>query len=89
MGSKPKNLTEAIDQLGSYAGQASQGVEEAVEKLKPHLEELQRLAREEGGKAKAKVEAQVNQNPWAALGIVGLIFFILGFLFASSGRRND
>lgn len=89
MGNKPKNLTEAIDQLGRFAGQASTGVEDAVEKLKPQLEELQRLAREEGGKAKSKIEAQVNQNPWAALGIVGLIFFIIGFLFASSGRRND
>jgi ElaB/YqjD/DUF883 family membrane-anchored ribosome-binding protein len=85
MGSKPQNLSEAIDELGRLAGETGadlksklenelRDLEEKIEKLKPRLENLKETATHE-----------VQKNPWAAVGIVGLIFFVLGFLFASRG----
>ena len=76
---KPKNFSEALEELG-----------EKMEGLRPKLDEMKDKVGEEAQKAKVKVEAQVKENPWATLGIVGLIFFVLGFLFAgASSRRRD
>lgn len=95
MNSKPKNFTEAIDELENGNGFKSRiqselhKLEETLEKIKPHIEELTEKAGTEVKKAKAKVEDEVQKNPWAAIGIVGLVFFILGFLFAHKGSRRD
>ncbi|MBX3020736.1 MAG: DUF883 family protein [Bdellovibrionales bacterium] len=104
MGGKPRNFSQAIDELEdvvrSGAGSASElrgrleqelhKIEETLKTLKPHIEDLGNKFGDEAKKAKDRVENQVGKNPWAALGIVGLVFFVLGFLFGFSGtRRRD
>jgi ElaB/YqjD/DUF883 family membrane-anchored ribosome-binding protein len=94
---KPKNFSQALDELedltrttGSDLKRKIQeelhDLEDKIHKLKPQLDELKGRARDEAYKAKDRVESQVKDNPWAAIGIVGLIFFVLGFLLA--GRRG-
>ena len=101
MSTKPKNFTQALDELEQYTSLKAQdlksklsdelqGLEEKLESLKPRFEELKNRAGQEARRAKGKVEEQVKDNPWAAIGIVGLIFLVLGFLLkGSSSRRND
>ena len=99
MSQKPKNFTEALDELGNYSSERAQdlkgrlqeelrNLEARIEELKPQLDEVKAKVRDEAAKAKGKVEEQVKENPWATVGIVGLIFFILGFLFATKGSRH-
>jgi ElaB/YqjD/DUF883 family membrane-anchored ribosome-binding protein len=90
---KPKNLADAIEDLEKGNGDFQSRLkaeyhklEETLADLRPHIEDLSGKVGEEARKAKRKVEAKVEENPWAAIGIVGLIFFILGFLFASKRR---
>jgi len=98
MNSKPKNFSQALNELedltrttGSDLRRKLQeeldDLEEKIHKLKPQLEELKDRAKDEAHKAKERVETQVKDNPWAAIGIVGLIFLVLGFLLGS--RRHD
>lgn len=96
---KPKNFSQAIEDLeddtkthtnGDFRSRIASefsNLEETLAKLKPHIEDLSERVGGEAKKAKAKVDEHVKENPWAAIGIAGLIFFILGFLFAS--RRDD
>jgi ElaB/YqjD/DUF883 family membrane-anchored ribosome-binding protein len=102
MSGKPKNFSQAIDEIEN-GGAETKGnggfrahleselhkLEETLNKIKPHIEELTEKAGSEAKKAKDKVETQVKENPWAAIGIVGLVFFVLGFLFAFKGNRRD
>lgn len=96
--SKPKNFSQALEELENLTHSAGEDLkqkiqdelhdlEEKIHKLRPQLDELKTRARDEAYKAKDKVETQVKENPWAAIGIVGLIFFVLGFILA--GRRRD
>lgn len=89
MDSKPKNFKEALDQLedqtdrgGSnfrqYLEDEIKKLEGAIDRLKPHVED-----------AKAKVTKEVEANPWAALGIVAFVSFLIGFLLAPRSRRDD
>lgn len=102
MSGKPKNFSQAIDDLENGGADTNgnggfrahlqtelQKLEETLNKIKPHIEDLTEKAGTEAKKAKAKVEDQVQKNPWAAIGIAGLIFFVLGFLFAHKGSRRD
>ncbi|MGZ3723571.1 MAG: DUF883 family protein [Bdellovibrionales bacterium] len=99
MNSKPKNFSQALDELENMTHAAGSDIkrklqeelhdlEQKIHKLRPQLDELKDRAKDEAYKAKDKVETQVKENPWAAIGIVGLIFFVLGVIFAGS-RRND
>jgi ElaB/YqjD/DUF883 family membrane-anchored ribosome-binding protein len=100
MSSKPKNFSQALEELESLATSAGgdlkrkiqdelQDLEKKIHQLRPQLDELKDRARDEAYKAKDKVETQVKDNPWAAIGVVGLIFFVLGFIFAGAARRRD
>lgn len=62
-------------------------IEDTIEKLKPHLDDLKAKMNDGFNETKDKVEKEIEKNPWAAVGIVALVFFILGFLI--SGRRRD
>jgi ElaB/YqjD/DUF883 family membrane-anchored ribosome-binding protein len=66
-----------------------QKVKESKEMNNYDVKEWQKRAQEEALKAKKTVEDQVHQNPWAALGIVGLVFFVLGVLFGLKSRGRD
>lgn len=98
MNSKPKNISDALDELENFSTSKAQDLksklqselhklEDRINDLKPHLDEIKSKVQDEATKAKSKVEEQVKENPWAAIGVVGLIFFVLGVLFGS--RRGD
>lgn len=101
MGEKPKNFSEAIDQLENATNGMTKNLydqlkgelshlEETLEKIKPEIENIKGKVTHEAKRAKDSVETQVKENPWAAIGIVGLIFFILGLLFGGTfSRRKD
>ena len=105
MTTKTKNFDQAVDELEKANGHDKvdsaigglrerlqselNNLEETLNKIKPHVEDFTRNASREASKAKASVENQVHKNPWAAIGIVGLIFFVLGFLFSHKSRRED
>ena len=99
MESKPKTFTQAFEELEKLTdGQGRNfkdkitaemaGLEEQINRLKPQLEELRQKAREELGKTKDRVETQVKENPWVALGIVGLICLVIGWLLSGSRRSR-
>ena len=98
MNSKPKNISDALDELENFSTSKAQDLknklqselhklEDRINELKPQLDEIKSKVHDEASKAKSKVEEQVKENPWATIGIVGLIFFVLGVLFGS--RRGD
>ncbi len=75
-------------------------VRDAIADLKPHLEkfkeDMQSAARSafeeplKKGKQQAEqwgneIDQKVHENPWMALGIVGMICFLIGFLL---GRKD-
>lgn len=93
----PKNFSQAIDELekepakggdlhSRLAGEFHR-LEETLNMIKPHIENLADQAGQEAKRAKDTVENEVRKNPWAALGVVGLIFFVVGFLFGHKGRK--
>lgn len=95
MEKKPKSFSEAIDNVSrSLNGPAMDDIKSKLEteihKLEDTLNDLKKRAQEEAGKVKDKVETQVQEHPWATLGIVGLIFLVLGLLLGwnSRGRRD-
>jgi ElaB/YqjD/DUF883 family membrane-anchored ribosome-binding protein len=59
--------------------QAIDELEETLSTLKPQIDEI-------GAKAKKTVEEKVEENPWMAIGLVGLVLFLLGFLLGSKRR---
>ncbi|HMN68847.1 MAG TPA: hypothetical protein PKC28_09950 [Bdellovibrionales bacterium] len=79
MAQKPKNFSQAIDELERH-------VEDTMDKIRPHLDDLKGRVSDEAQKAKAGVEEKVQQNPWAAIGVVALLFFVIGLLL---GRRSN
>lgn len=94
---KPHTLSEAIRQLDDVAPFNSNNIKDAIEKdyesvkraidnLKPYLDEFKDSATHEFKEAKHKTEAKVRENPWAALGIVGLFAFIIGLLIGGNRR---
>lgn len=97
MNSGPKNFQSAIDELESGANgdggdlkarleKELHRIEETLNKLKPHIEDIKTKVGNGLGDAKDRVEKEVQKNPWAAIGIVALVFFILGFLFSHRSR---
>lgn len=100
MSGKPKNLSQAIDDLeyetatgaGDFQSRIKsefQKIEETLASLRPHLDKFSDKMGDEAKNAKSKVESKVQENPWATLGLVGLIGFILGFLFATKTKRGE
>lgn len=80
-----KSFQQAIDELQGHLETKGADLREQFE---PILNDLKDKLGEEAKKTKDKVEAQVKENPMAAIGIVGLVFFILGFLFAYRTSRK-
>lgn len=61
----------------------------AIEELEKNFDEVKDKVGDEFDDAKTKVEKEVKKNPWAAIGIVALVAFILGMLFSPKGRSRD
>jgi ElaB/YqjD/DUF883 family membrane-anchored ribosome-binding protein len=98
MNSKPRNFREAMDELDDFSDSTAQDLksklqgeldklEARIRELKPQLDEIKDKVHDEAFKAKTQVEDKLKENPWAAIGLVGLVFFVLGCLFGS--RRSD
>lgn len=93
-----RTFSKAIEDLEGTAGdigsevrdrleQELHRIEDTIEKLKPHIDELKSKVNDGFHETKDKVEKEIEKNPWAAIGIVALVFFVIGFLL--SGRRRD
>ena len=86
-----KTITEAIDYLektGSKTahhlnetfGKDFEDVKKALENLKPYLENLKEKVESETKKTKNEVEVKIKENPWLALGIIGVIGIFIGWI---------
>lgn len=106
MNGKPKDLSQAIDEMEKQNRHNGNGnghgldelkarlesefhrLEDTLNSLKPDLEDLKERAQSQAKKAKNKVEEEVHKNLWTSLGVVGLVFFVIGFLFGSRRSRS-
>ncbi len=95
-----QSLSEAIEKLESYGTSAAKGFKEILEKdyseikksldkLKPHLASLQESLEGEVYKKKDQAEKKVKENPWMAIGIVGIIALVIGILLGTSRKNKD
>jgi ElaB/YqjD/DUF883 family membrane-anchored ribosome-binding protein len=98
MGKNPNNLSEAIRRLESatHGNGNGQSVTEDLDTLKRAFsnlkDDLVKSASDKinDGKETARefgqsVDKRVHENPWMALGIVGVVAFLIGFLI---GRKD-
>lgn len=92
----PHNLSEAIRRLESSTGNGRSQIGEDLESIKKAFENLKEdVFKATGdtftqGKERAKelghsVDQQVHENPWWALGIIGVVAFLVGYLL---GRKD-
>jgi ElaB/YqjD/DUF883 family membrane-anchored ribosome-binding protein len=99
MSSKPKNFTQALHDLEDISTSAAadlkeklerelRSLEEKISDLKPQLDAIKDRVSEEARHTKKRVENQVKSNPWTAMGIVGLVGLVLGFIIAAAGMRD-
>lgn len=89
MSGKPRNLSDAIEELERRAPEAGEHLREEIERLTDLLKNLKPKIEEEARKAKVRVEDQIVHHPWTAVGVVGMVAFLLGVIFGWSGRRRD
>lgn len=93
----PGSLTEAIAKLENGSHSKAQEIKESLEKeyrelkqkmekLGPQFEEIKNKIEDQAKQAKHDVEEKVKENPWLALGIVGLIAFFIGWLLGHQRR---
>jgi ElaB/YqjD/DUF883 family membrane-anchored ribosome-binding protein len=99
MGKDPRNLSEAIHRLESASKGTGNGHSKLSEDFETVRKSFEALKEDffkatgeslEQGREKVKeysqtVDKQVHENPWWALGIVGLFAFLIGFLL---GRKD-
>jgi ElaB/YqjD/DUF883 family membrane-anchored ribosome-binding protein len=94
---RPTSLTDAIDQLEKASQSRGKDIKDFVEKdfqeirkaiadIKPYLNNLKTDVNRSISDSQKKVEEQIRENPWAAVGIVGFIAFLFGMLLGN-GRR--
>lgn len=57
-----------------------------LDELKPYLDDLKSKVEGEVKKTKKQVETHVQEKPWIALGMVGVIAFILGWIFGQNKK---
>lgn len=95
--SELSSLTEAIEKLEAAGQGKVQDFKQILEKdygdlrktiddLKPYLNDLKGNVEHEVKKTKNQVEEKVKDNPWLVLGIVGLIAFVIGWVFAQNKK---
>ena len=93
----PKNISQALDQLSETAKPHLQeklaAFQELLAELKPHLEEFKESAQEkvqrgydQVKKTSKDIDEAVHERPWVAVGIVGLLALVLGFLLGNRRR---
>ena len=93
----PSSLSEAIEKLENASRGKVQDFKDILEKdynelrktlddLKPYLDDLRANVETEVKKTKNQVEGKVKENPWVALGIVGLVAFVIGWIFGQKKK---
>jgi ElaB/YqjD/DUF883 family membrane-anchored ribosome-binding protein len=93
----PKSLSEAIEKLEGASSSKVQDFKEILEKdynelrknldeLRPYLDDLKSKVETEVKKTKNQVEVNIKDNPWLALGAVGLIAFVIGWVFGQNKK---
>lgn len=98
MAKQPSSLSEAIEKLENASHGKVQDFKQILEKdynelrktlddLKPYLDDLKNNVESEVKKTKNQVEGKVKENPWVVLGLVGLIAFVIGWIFGQ--RKQD
>lgn len=99
MSSKPKNFSQALHDLENLSTSAAQelkeklqaelrSLEDKISDLRPQLDAIKDRVQDEARHQKKRVENQVKSNPWTAMGIVGLIGLVLGFIIAAAGMKD-
>ena len=95
--SKPTTLSDAVKQLEDAGESKSKDFKDFVERdfneikkaltdLKPHLDSLKDGLNQEVKEAQKQIEEHVRENPFAALGIVGFVAFLIGLLLGSKRK---
>ena len=87
----PKTLSEAIERLETAGQSKAKDLKDVLEKdfeqilgalndLKPFLSDLGETAKQEARERTGKLETKVKESPWIALGVIGFVAFVLGWL---------
>lgn len=82
---KPQTLSEAIERLEEKGQDSVQDFKEILSRDYGHLlktlEELK--LKDEADRLKTEVQKKAEENPLLTLGVVGVFFFFLGWIFGS------
>ena len=74
------------DHLREHIERDCEDIKSAIESVRPYFEELKVKAEKEAAATKEQVETSVKENPWMALGIVGLLAFIVGIFIGRNKK---
>ncbi|MBC7370567.1 MAG: hypothetical protein H7326_03325 [Bdellovibrionaceae bacterium] len=94
----PKSLSEAIEQLESATHSKVDDFKNLLEKdyqevrrtldgLKPHLDGLKSKIETEAKNTKGQVEERIKDNPWVTLGAIGIVAFVIGWIFGQNRKE--
>ena len=94
---EPKSLSEAIQRLENATHSKVDDfknlletdyneVRRALDELKPHIDGIKGKIETEAHKTKNQVEEQIKDNPWVTLGAVGIVAFIIGWIFGQNRK---
>lgn len=94
MTKKPRGLSDAIDELEATLEPSRleaelRRVQDLLNRVRPQVDEMTEKFGDGAKRAKAKAESKIEEHPWATLGLVGVIFLVIGFLLGSSRRSRD
>jgi ElaB/YqjD/DUF883 family membrane-anchored ribosome-binding protein len=95
--SHANNLSDAIDELERFASSKTSDIKSVLEDemselkrkledLKPAYEKFKETVSDEASEAKRKVEATVKEHPYAAVGILAFVAFLIGFILGNSRK---
>jgi len=97
MSKNPGSLSEAIanlenaghskaQELRDHLEKDYQEIQKALENLKPLMDDIKSRAEDEARATKGQIETRVKESPWVALGVVGLVAFIIGWILGSNRK---
>lgn len=94
----PKSLSEAIERIENATHSKVDDfknlletdyreVRKTLDEIKPLLDNLKSKIESETKKTKSQVEEHVKENPWATLGAVGIVAFVIGWIFGQNRKE--
>ena len=89
----PHSINEAIRRLENINtddgkmpfSEEFESIKQALSDLKPQLNQMKDHVKDEAEEYAKDIDKKVRDNPWMALGIVGVVLFLIGFLL---GRKD-